>query len=538
MDLAPASPVERVSAVEARVERARRTAGFVLAPLMFIGLLAAPLGLAAPAHRLAAILAAVVVLWVCESLPLAITAILGPILAVVLQVAPARQVFASFADPVVFVFIGGFMLAEAMFVHRLDRRIAFAALASRFVGSSAARALVVYGAVTTFISAWISNVATTAMMYPIGLAMAAHVVGSGERDPMGQPPAPAGERLPDAPPAVEPATSEHPAGRSPGARRFALGMMLITAFGASVGGLATPVGTPPNLIGMGLIERVGGHRISFLQWVAIGLPAAVILFAVVAALFVWTCGRGLQLSSGGRAVVAAELARLGRLTAGERNVLIAFGVTVLLWIAPGLLAAVGQSESAFARGLQASVPESVAAMLGATLLFLLPIDWRKRQFTLTWDQASHIEWGIVLLYGGGLALGDLAFTTGLARAMGEGLTSWGPAPTTFGLTVLFTAVAIILSETTSNTASANMIVPVAIAVAKSAGIDPLAPALAATLGASMGFMMPISTPPNAIVYGSGHVPLTAMMRFGVVLDVAGFVVIVALVTWLVPLVFG
>ena len=151
MDQAPADPVERFSDVEVRVERARRTAGFVLAPIVFTALLAAPLGLDAPAHRLAAILAAVVVLWVCESLPLAITAILGPILAIMLQVAPARQVFASFADPVVFVFIGGFMLAEAMFVHRLDRRIAFVALASRFVGSSAGRALVVYGAVTTFL---------------------------------------------------------------------------------------------------------------------------------------------------------------------------------------------------------------------------------------------------------------------------------------------------------------------------------------------------------------------------------------------------
>jgi sodium-dependent dicarboxylate transporter 2/3/5 len=236
-------------------------------------------------------------------------------------------------------------------------------------------------------------------------------------------------------------------------------------------------------------------------------------------------------------VVAAELKRLGPLSRGERNVLIAFGVTVFLWVAPGLFAIAGQSDSPFARGLQASVPESVAAMLGATLLFLLPVHWTRRQFTLTWDQAAGIEWGIVLLYGGGLALGDLAFTTGLAKALGEGLTSWTPAPTTFALTVLFTGVAIILSETTSNTASANMIVPVAIAVSKASGIDPLPPALAATLGASMGFMMPISTPPNAIVYGSGHVPLTAMMRYGVVLDIAGFAVIVALVTWLVPVVF-
>jgi sodium-dependent dicarboxylate transporter 2/3/5 len=521
MDLAPADPVERLSDVEVRFERARRTAGFVVAPIVFVALLAAPLGLPAPAHRLAAIVAAVIVLWVCESLPMAITAMLGPILAVVLQVAPARQVFAAFADPVVFVFIGGFMLAEAMFVHRLDRRIAFAALASRFVGSSAARALVVYGAVATFISAWISNVATTAMMYPIGLAIAAHVVGSADR--------------------AEPADGgggEAAAPRSPAARRFAIGMMLVTSFGASVGGLATPVGTPPNLIGIGLIERVGGRTITFLEWTALGLPAAVILFAVIAALFVWTCGRGLQLSSGGRAVVAAELQKLGRLTRGERNVLIAFGVTVLLWVAPALFAAVGQGESAFARGLRASMPESVAAMIGATLLFVLPVHWTKRQFTLTWDQAARIEWGIVLLYGGGLALGDLAFTTGLAQAMGEGLTSWTPAPTTFALTVLFTGVAIVLSETTSNTASANMIVPVAIAVATASGVDPLAPALAATLGASMGFMMPISTPPNAIVYGSGHVPLTAMMRYGIVLDLVGFVVIVGLVTWLVPVVYG
>ena len=516
-----AEPVERLSDVEMRVERGRRTAGFFLAPLVFVTLLAAPLPLPLPAHRLAAILAAVVVLWICESLPLAVTALLGPILAVILQVAPARQVFASFADPVIFVFIGGFMLAEAMFVHRLDRRVAFLSLSSRFVGASAARALVVYGAVTTFISAWISNVATTAMMYPIGLAIAAHVVGPGGARAGGE------------------AEAEHAGAlRSPAARRFALGMMLMTSFGASVGGLATPVGTPPNLIGMGLIERVGGRRISFLEWAAFGVPAALILFGVVAVMFVWVCSRGLELTEGGRAAVRRELDRLGPLTPGERNVLIAFGVTVFLWILPGLFAIAGRADSALARGVQASLPESVAAMLGATLLFLLPVHWTKRRFTLTWDQASNIEWGIVLLYGGGLALGDLAFSTGLASAMGHGLTAWIPSPTTFGLTVLFTAVAIVLSETTSNTASANMIVPVAIAVAKAAGVDPLAPALAATLGASMGFMMPISTPPNAIIYGSGHVPLTAMMRFGVVLDVAGFVVIVALVTWLVPLVFG
>jgi sodium-dependent dicarboxylate transporter 2/3/5 len=168
---------------------------------------------------------------------------------------------------------------------------------------------------------------------------------------------------------------------------------------------------------------------------------------------------------------------------------------------------------------------------------VLPLNVRAGRFTLTWDQALNIEWGIILLYGGGLALGEMAFTTGLAEALGKGITSWIPAPNTVALTLTFTAVAIVLSEATSNTASANMIVPISIAVAVAAGVRPIEPALGATLGASMGFMMPVSTPPNAIVYSSGYVPITAMMRYGVALDLVGFVVISALVLVLCPLIF-
>jgi sodium-dependent dicarboxylate transporter 2/3/5 len=511
-DLDHSAPVEKLSAAEERFERLRRTLGFVLAPAAFVFVWVYPFALERPAHRMAAIVAAVIVLWVCETLPMAVTAALGPVLAILFQIAPARQVLAPFADPVIFLFIGGFMLAEAMFVHGLDRRVAYTALSSRLVGTSAARALIVYGAVTTVISMWISNVATTAMMFPIGLAIVSHLTG---------------HRAGRAEVAVAPAA----------VRRFALAMMLITAFGASVGGMATPVGTPPNLIGIGLIERVGGRHIGFFEWTAIGLPCTILLFGFIAALFAWTSARGLSLSSGGQAAVRQELAKLGRITAGERNVLIAFGLTVTFWVAPGIFAIAGQGDSAFAKLLERSVPEAVAAMLGATLLFVLPVSWPKRRFTLTWDQASHIEWGIILLYGGGLAIGELAFTTGLARAFGEAITSWSPAPSSFTLTALFTAVAVVLSETTSNTASANMIVPVVIAVSQAAGVDPLAPAIATTLGASLGFMMPISTPPNAIVYGSGLVPLTAMMRYGVLLDLVGYVVIVTAVTLLVPVLF-
>jgi sodium-dependent dicarboxylate transporter 2/3/5 len=314
-------------------------------------------------------------------------------------------------------------------------------------------------------------------------------------------------------------------------------MMLITSFGASVGGIGTPVGTPPNLIGIGMLDRIAGVRIAFFDWMALGVPIVVVIFGFLALMFNVTAARGVAVGRESSALVLDELARLGPVSRGQRNVLLAFGITVALWVLPGFLAMAGADQTAFARAYAASVPEGIAAMIGALLLFVLPIDWAARRFTLTWDEAVRIDWGIVLLYGGGLAMGQLAFTTGLAQAMGQGLTTWLPSHTTFALTALFTAAAIVLSETTSNTASANMIVPIVIAVSSAAGVRPIEPALGATLGASMGFMMPISTAPNAIVYSSGHIPITAMMAYGLALDVVGYVVIVTTVMLLGPVLF-
>jgi sodium-dependent dicarboxylate transporter 2/3/5 len=301
--------------------------------------------------------------------------------------------------------------------------------------------------------------------------------------------------------------------------------------------MGTPVGTPPNLIGIGMLERIAGVRISFFDWMAIGVPIVVIIFTFLVVLFYLSAGRGVAVGRDSAALVSRELAKLGPVSRGQRNVLLAFGLTVVLWVFPGFLAIAGVDQTAFGRAYAASVPEGVAAMIGALVLFVLPIDWSARRFTLTWDEAVRIDWGIVLLYGGGLAMGQLAFSTGLAKAMGEGLTSWLPSHTTFALTALFTAAAIVLSETTSNTASANMIVPIVIAVSTAAGVRPIEPALGATLGASMGFMMPISTAPNAIVYSSGYIPITAMMKYGLALDVAAFVVIVTGVMLLGPILF-
>jgi len=488
-----AEAVEVYSPAEEQFNRRRRTVGLFAGPALFLILLLSPLPLPGPAHRLGAILAMMVVLWVTEALPLAVTALIGPVLAIVLGVAQARVAFAPFADPIIFLFIGSFMLAEAMFVHGLDRRIAYNALASRAVSRSPYRILLVFGGVTAFISMWISNTATTAMMFPIGLSIVAQVAKGRLQDPT--------------------------------IRRFATAMMLTTAFGATIGGMATPIGTPPNLIGLGMLERLVGYRLSFAGWMSFGVPLTFVFFLFMIGYFSATGLKGVRLDVSTTNPMAEEVRKLGALTAGERNVLIAFGSTVVLWLLPGVFAVVGQGESDVARGYSAAVPESVAAMIGALLLFLLPTNWRARRFTLGWDDASRIDWGIILLFGGGLMMGELAFSTGLAERLGRGIVAVLPVRSPFALTMLFAGVATVISETASNTASANMIVPVAIAVAQASGLDPVMPALGATLGSSMGFMMPISSPPNAIVYSSGHVPIGAMMRYGLALDVVGFLLI-------------
>ncbi len=485
---------ETYSPAEDLFNRRRRTAGLVLGPLLALVMLWLPMDVSPAAQKLSAVLILMIVMWMTEAIPLAATALLGPTLVVVLGVAPARVAFAPFADPIIFLFIGSFILAEAMFVHRLDRRMAFSALASPWIGTSAWRLIVVYAGVAAGLSMWMSNTATTAMFFPLGMAVLAEL-GRGRTN-------------------------------DPAFRRFAMAMMLVTSFAASIGGMATPVGTPPNLIGKGLLLKNANIDITFAGWMAFAVPLVIVMLAVLALWMLYPASKGVELSARATEGVREQLRALGPMTVGERNVVTAFGITVLLWTLPGLLAlTVGQTH-VWTTTVAAMVPESVAAILGALLLFFLPISWRARKFTLTWEEASHIDWGIILLFGGGLAMGGLADSTGLADGFGRWVVGHVPGAGTVGLTLVFTAVAILMSEAASNTAAATVVVPTAIAVATAAGVSPLEPALGATFGASMGFMMPISTPPNAIVYSSGYIPIGTMMRMGVVLDVIGYVVIV------------
>jgi sodium-dependent dicarboxylate transporter 2/3/5 len=306
--------------------------------------------------------------------------------------------------------------------------------------------------------------------------------------------------------------------------------MLMVGYAASVGGIGTPVGSPPNLIGIGLIRSSVGVDIPFLTWMALALPMLLLMGGALFFLLYRLHPVGvvsMVAGKGGamRTYIERERVQLGRLRQGEFNTMLAFALAVLLWTLPGTLALLGWSESPLAGWMAERFPEAVVALVAAILLFLLPVGVRPWEPTLRWSDAVGIDWGTILLFGGGLTLGTLMFETGVAGSMGEALTAQLGASTLWGLTFLAIALAVLLSETTSNTAAANMVIPVIIAVSQAAGVNPIPPALGACFGASFGFMLPVSTPPNAIIYGSGLVPIPKMMRAGVIFDFLGIGII-------------
>jgi sodium-dependent dicarboxylate transporter 2/3/5 len=526
--------IERLSPMEERFERIRKGAGFILAPIVFLAIWFAPLeGLRKPswedkskprngaayfaapmavtaipvhndqAHRLAAIMATTAVLWVCESLPMTVTALLAAAACVMTGVGKPEEVFAPFASYIMFLFIGSFILARAVFIHGLDRRFAYGILANPLVGGRPERILFGFGLATAFMSAWISNTATTAMMFAIGMSILSVFFREGGPD---------GKKI------------------NP---RFATGLMLMTSFAASIGGLCTPIGTPPNMIGIEKIRSLN-VEISFFQWSLLGFPLVAVLFLILYVYLNFFCKAGVAEIQGGAKFLHERRQALGAWTTSQKSTMFAFGLTVTLWILPGLVFLVYGESSEYYKAMKNPFNEGVVAILGACLLFLLPGDRDGR--AINWNEASQIDWGIVLLYGGGFALGALMERTGLAAAIGRSMTTWLPLEGEFAMLVFATTIAVIVSEATSNTASAQIIVPVVIAVAQQAGVNPIVPALGATFGASLGFMLPVSTPCNAIVYGSGYIPLTRMIRYGLLLDLAGIVVVVGMMRYYLPII--
>jgi len=348
----------------------------------------------------------------------------------------------------------------------------------RRVGTQPVRLIAGFMLATAFLSMWVSNTATAVMMLPIGLSVVELVM---QRDPN----APA----------------------EPGDMNFAVALMLGIAYAASIGGAATLIGTPPNALLAGFMAESYGVSIGFGQWMLIGVPLAVVMLPVTwLVLTRWVFPVRLDDIPGGAAVIERELAGLGRPGRGEKMVAVVFVLTALAWIARPLLERVfpGLSDAGIA----------IAATL---VLFALPVDWRKGVAVLDWDHARRIPWDVLILFGGGLSLAGAITRSGLAGWLGEALSGVGALPLVAIMGVV-TLVIIFLTEVTSNTASAAAFLPVLAALAVGIGQDPLLLVVPAALGASCAFMLPVATPPNAIVYGSSFITIPQMARAGLVLN--------------------
>jgi sodium-dependent dicarboxylate transporter 2/3/5 len=493
---------QKLSPAEERFEKGRRTVGLFLAPVVTLVFLALPLDLAPQQQVLAGVLLGVIVLWVSEAVPIPIGGLIGVALIVILQVAPADDVLAPFGSSTVFTFIGAFILAQAMLKHGLARRFAFRILALPRVGRSTVGVIVAFGVITCLVSAFVSNTATVAMLLPTALGILGVIAKLMQER---------GVVAPDF---------------DPLRLRVGAALLLMLAYGASVGGLLTPVGSPPNLIGRGLIEEATGERISFAQWVAIAVPICLLMFVALAIVLLLLNKPEIRRIDGVAEYVAEQRAEMGPLSRAEKNTLIAFAFTVTLWILPGIIALFAGTDSSVYDTISDRLDEGIVAVLGASLLYLLPTDWQNREFTLRWRDAAQIDWGTILLFGTGIIFGSLLADTGLAQTIGGAVSTGLGLSSVVTITIFAVVLAILVSETTSNTASAAVVVPIVIPIAMVAGVNPFVPALAATFAASFGFMLPVSTPQNAVVYGSGAVPITTMIRSGAAFDVIGAILII------------
>jgi sodium-dependent dicarboxylate transporter 2/3/5 len=486
----------------------RRRFGLLLGPVVLIGVIMAPLSLTRSQHILVAILAFAMTYWALEAIPVPVTCLIVLALCVVLDVpgtsgtnrgSPGQFVYGGFASTMVFLLIGGFIIAQAMVKHGLNQRIALAVLAIPGVAGSTSRVIVAFGLLGATLSSVIANGAVASMLLPIAIGI--------DRSLSEQ----IREMRPDL-------ADRH-------TLRFSTSLMLMTAYGITIGGLLTPVGDPSNLIGRYFIEEQLGVRVSFGRWILLTAPIVVVLFVLLAVLLIKLNRPEVRHLPGGREVILRKRRELGPVSRGELNVLAAFLLAVFLWVLPTMVGLIWGTGTSAQLNVQDRVDPAVAALVAASVLFVMPVRWRRPEFTMTWADAARIDWGTILLIGTGLTLGRLLVSSGLAQVFGQTLAARVLGAPGWVVYLMAGSIAILISEITSNTASVGIVVPMIPAIALSSGVDPVTAALIAVFAATYGFMLPISTSSNAIAYSSGAVPIRSMMRTGLIVDLTGVVVI-------------
>jgi sodium-dependent dicarboxylate transporter 2/3/5 len=435
-----------------------------------------------------------VIWWIFEAIPIFATALLPMILFPITGVFTLTDATSPYASPIIFLFMGGFMLALAMEKHQLHLRIALNLI--KLTGTNANGIILGFMLATAVLSMWISNTATAVMMLPIALSVVKLL-----------------EAHDDA---------------FSGFNRFKTALFLSIAYAANVGGMATIIGTPPNVVLVGLVKSILGREISFSSWLMIGIPTATIMLFLIYQMLTKVLFRhGITKIEKAELYITEEIKQLGTWSKEEKSIAIIFGITALCWVAKS------QINSLLGANL---LNDTVTAMTGGLATFLVPIN-RSGKMLMTWEDMKNLPWGILILFGGGMALAKAMETAGFVTMIGQAISQYQDIPLWLLLLIL-TALALFLTEVMSNVALTTIAIPMVLCIANGLEIDPLLLAIPVAMATSCAFMMPISTPPNAIVYSSGYINMKQMVRAGFLLNLIAVIVLVIAGFFLAPLVGG
>jgi sodium-dependent dicarboxylate transporter 2/3/5 len=473
----------------------RQKIGLLLGPLLFVFVYLLPQPADMPEHSLqvAAVALLMATYWITEAIPIPATALMPIVLFPLLDVMPTSKVTLAYGNHLIFLFMGGFLIAVTIEKWQLHRRIALRTIL--LVGVSSNQIILGFMLATAFLSAWISNTATAMMMVTIGLA----VVKQAQQD----------------------------SGSQPDHSNFATALMLSIAYAASIGGVATLIGTPPNAILAGVIESNYGYSIGFAQWMLFGVPVSLTMLALG-----WFYLTRIAFKSefdelpGGKHSIQQKLDELGPMSLPEKKVLSIFALVAVSWILRGLLDIEELS----------AVSDASIAIAGAVLLFIIPADKNMSEPLLDWHTAKTIPWDIMILFGGGFALANGFSSSGLTEWLAKQLVSLQNMDLII-IVFMVVLLVIFLTEITSNTATASLMLPVMGAFAVAIQISPLYLMVAVALAASFAFMLPVATPPNAIVFSSRKISIPQMARAGVWLNIIGSILITLYVIFYLPSVF-
>ncbi len=472
--------------------------GFLAGPVLFLVLstLLNIEGLEPKAPQVLGLAAWMVIWWIIEAVPLPVTALLPLVVFPVLDVFSMEEATVPYANPVIFLFMGGFIIALAMEKQNLHKRIALNII--RLTGTSANGIILGFMLSTAFLSMWISNTATAVMMLPIAVSVI--------------------DLLRD---------KQHE--QSEGYRRFALGLMLSIAYAANIGGTTTIIGTPPNVVFVGYIKQFYDRDIEFGRWLFVGIPVCfTLLFTTYMLITRVLFPHNLKKLSGSDTLIRDKLQELGTMRLAEKLVAGVFLCTAICWIF--------KSQFNDLMG-HAYLNDTAIAMAGGILMFVIPVHLRTQEYVLDWESTKRLPWGILLLFGGGICLARGMDSTGVVALVGKSLAGGGQM-SLWLVVLLLTAFSLFITEIMSNVALTVVFVPIVLGIADNLGVNPLYLAIPVTLAASCAFMMPVSTPPNAVVFSSGYIKIADMVKAGFFLNLISIVVLVVVALTIVRWVYG